>query len=285
VSVDAYIAWLDLRGCAATTITKRRGAIARISRRLGCPLLEATPAALASWYSDLAKRVTPGSRAAELSTLRSYYKWAMEQGLIDLDPVRRLPMPRIGRRYPRPISEASLAKALDSAPDRVRPMLILAACQGLRACEIAALRREDVVDYVPEPVLFVQPGKGDKQRILPLHPRVPEALQGLPRSGWLFPHGGKPGQPIPPHRASHLCNEHLHSVGISDTLHSLRHRFGSTLYQQTYDLRLTQDMMGHSNPNTTAGYATWHRPDAARAFAAMSLPDQLREPTASAPTR
>jgi len=49
---------------------------------------------------------------------------------------------------------------------------------------------------------------------------------------------------------------HLHRLGIEHSAHHLRHRFGTQLYAKTHDLRLVQDLMGHADPKTTAGYVS-----------------------------
>lgn len=266
---DDYFAFLTLRNYSPRTISKRRLALMRISRDVGHDLLAAGEESYSAWYGRLAQRVKPNSRAVELSQVRAFLKWAVEQGLIDRDPTRRLPRPKVHRRYPRPIAEDRLSLAISTASPRIRPMLVLAAYQGLRAIEIANLRREDVREDAVEPVLIVLHGKGDKERFLPLHPRVIAELGSLPREGWLFPYVDRPDVPVPSQRVSQLCNEHLHSVGVPDSLHTLRHRYGTAIYQASHDLRLTQDLLGHANPNTTAGYAAAFQPDAARAVAAL----------------
>jgi len=59
---------------------------------------------------------------------------------------------------------------------------------------------------------------------------------------------------------SRLCNDHLHSIGIPHTLHSLRHRYGTQVYRASgRDLRLTQELMRHKTPVSTALY-TWVDP-------------------------
>jgi len=71
---------------------------------------------------------------------------------------------------------------------------------------------------------------------------------------------------------SHVANRHLAECGAGCTLHQLRHRFGSVLYQQTRDLRMVQELLGHADPATTAGYAAWDRAAAAGAVAALPAP-------------
>jgi integrase/recombinase XerC len=184
----------------------------------------------------------------------------------------RLPLPRLPQRLPRPISEDDLALAIATADDRVRAMLLLAAYCGLRACEIARLRPEDISASPDGTVLVVRHGKGDKMRVVPCHSLAHAALKRLPVvDGWYFPRrDGQRGS-----RAAYLvsrdANDHLHDLGIADTLHSLRHRYGSQLYQASRDLRMVQSVLGHSSPVTTSGYAAWDQPSAVAAVAALPV--------------
>jgi integrase len=116
--------------------------------------------------------------------------------------------------------------------------------------------------------------KGHGERVVPASVFVLAELRaaGLPRNGWVFPrHDGQAG----PNQAwliSQMCGEHLRSCGIQASLHQLRHWFGTSLYRQTHDLRLTQAMLGHASPSTTAGYAAYDNSDAAAAIASLPAP-------------
>jgi integrase/recombinase XerC len=102
-------------------------------------------------------------------------------------------------------------------------------------------------------------------------------MAGMPHTGYVFRrHDGRRG-PLEPWTVSHLANRHLRQCGIDATLHQLRHRFGTVLYQQTHDLRLVQELMGHADPATTAGYAAYDRSGAADAVEALPAPPRLRE--------
>ena len=170
--------------------------------------------------------------------------------------------------------------ALAHAGERVRPWLVLAGWAGLRAREIAYLRRECILDTHAPPQLLVdaRAGKGRAERLVPASAFVLAELRaaGLPASGYVFRRrDGRPG-PIAPHLVSHLAGECLREAGTSATLHQLRHRFLTLAYQQTRDLRLVQELAGHATPQTTAGYTAFDRGEAASAVESLPVPGRLR---------
>ena len=145
--------------------------------------------------------------------------------------------------------------------------MTFAAYAGLRVGEIAALHRRDIDDGT----IFVADGKGGHQRVIPIHPVVGAMLDDeLPASGWLFPPVyGRPGH-VPAKLVSAVCSQWLRKNDCAVSLHQFRHWFGTTVYAVSLDLRVTQELMGHSSPTTTAGYAA-HSP-AAAVSAVAALP-------------
>lgn len=258
---------------------RRRVTILRLARHGNLPLEILSAEQLADWYRGLGDRLNAGSRATELSHVVAYYRWLVRAHHRLDDPTAELDRPKVHRRLPRPIADEALALALDGAPERLRPWLFLAAFEGLRACEVANLRREDVLDESHPPVLIVTAGKGDKQRVLPLHESVAAVLP-LERTGWLFPRrDGRPG-PVGANTVSKLSCIYLRSLGVKSTFHALRHWFGTQIYRQSLDLRLTQELMGHSDPATTAGYAAWAPERAAGVVGALHVAARPLDETA-----
>src|SRR6266699_3106133 len=134
--VTAHLAWLRLSGRRETTIYDRARALARMRTVLPVPLLEATEDDLAAWRAGVA-HLSDYAVASYCGHAQQFYAWAAREGLIAVSPAEHLPVPRRGRRIPRPVAEDDLMLALASAPPRVRPWLVLAGWAGLRAREIA----------------------------------------------------------------------------------------------------------------------------------------------------
>lgn len=276
--VARHLHWMALKGRSLTTIYARRLALARLSAALPVPLLEAMPEHLYDWRAGLG--VSDRTTAQYCSHARQFYEWACDTGLIAGNPASALPVPRPPRMLPRPIAETDLMNALEQAPDRIRLWLVLAAWCGLRACEIAGLRCADILDHARPPVIIIAADstKGRTERVVPLSEFVVRELAAahLPNSGWAFRrHDGARG-PNAPWLVSHLASEHLHSCGIPASLHQLRHRFGTQAYRVHRDLLAVQELMGHQDPVSTAGYAAFDRPEARAAVEAIPAPRRLR---------
>lgn len=171
-------------------------------------------------------------------------------------------------------------RALDLAPDRVRLWLILAAFAGLRCKEIALLRREEIRDRATPPCLIVstETAKGMRERIIPLNDFMVAEIRaaGLPATGYCFlREDGEPG-PNSPWWVSKLGNRALRDLGIRATMHQLRHRAGTKLYQHSRDLLMVRDVLGHADVSTTQVYALFDQESAIAAVNALPVPPRLR---------
>jgi integrase/recombinase XerC len=241
-------------------------------------LLDASHADLVAWRTSL--HLSPRSIASYCDQVREFYAWLVRSEYRPDNPALGLPVPRLGRSLPRPISEADLQRALESAPRRVRPWLVLAGWGGLRAKEIALLRRENVADTVRRPFILIAEDatKGHAEHVVWMSTFVLAELRayGMPSRGWMFTrHDGRPG-PNSPGYVSKLCNRQLRASGSDATLHQLRHRLLSLLYEQTRDIRLVQETAGHRSLETTQIYTRVSDSGAAAAMDAIPSPTRLR---------
>jgi site-specific recombinase XerD len=269
--LDDHAAWMRLRGLSESTIYIRRRIVNMVVIRhlQATDLAQVTARALATWQraqTNLAAQ----SHSTYVIQLQEFFKWAVAEEYLEADPTGRLVRPKLPRRLPRPIGEDDLQLAIDAAiAPRLRAWLVLAAYAGLRASEIAAMRREDVLDQQDPPVLVVRNGKGGKDRVVPASPMVLEALAPfLSRMEYLFEkqdHQTVGSVPVRGNNVSQVSNAHLRTLGIPSTIHKLRHRFATQLYAGTKDLRLVQEMLGHESPTTTAIYTAYSPNEASAA--------------------
>lgn len=282
--VAAHLDWLHQRGLSQMTIDARMHIVQRVGDYLHpVTLLDATAQDLAAWRASLTQ--APGTIAGYVSHLQSFYRWAVASGVLPADPSAGLPQPKVPRRLPRPIGEDKLMYAVENAPRRVRPWLVLAAWAGLRAKEIACLRAENIRlhDDPPNLLIAADGTKGKRERVVPLSPFVVAELEAeikagrLPARGLAFTRLN--GRPLLPCTVSRYANQHLHDCGLPDTLHSARHRFGTQTYRASHDLLAVQEMMGHTTPAVTALYAAYDKPSAQAAVAALAVPGASHDAT------
>lgn len=269
--ITDYLHYLKLMGRSEGTRKVYRGRLQVLDEWLaarGVDLLRATPEDLGEWRAGL--QLMPNTVVMYVSAARGFYKWACRSGRIRRDPAWAIPVPPKRPGLPRPIADRLLVRAIDSAPAYIRIWLVLAAYVGLRCCEIAWLDRADILDDLDEPVMVIR-GKGGKVRVVDLSPYVLAELRAadLPKAGPAFPRrDGNRGHNTP-NLISTVANRYLHSLGIKETMHQLRHRFGTAAWQATLDMRLVQELLGHSSPATTAVYTQFARPKARAAVAAI----------------
>lgn len=261
--IEEFIRYLSLQGRSAHTKRLYRGRLLDIAACIAPrSLLEVTPADLEAWRAALT--VADISIVAYVAGVRVFYAWLTAAGRIPRNPALTIPTPRLGRRLPRPIGDEDLQMAILHAVGRVRAWLVLAGYAGLRCCEIATLRRDAIYEHAADPYMIVL-GKGNKERAVNMSPYVWTELKlfGLPRRGWVFPRlDGRIGH-TPAGSVTRYGNLHLRDCGLQETMHQLRHRFGTVGYQETHELRELQELMGHARLDTTAGYAAHSRRRAA----------------------
>lgn len=246
---EQWRAWQRERGLAASTIRAREGVLRALEARV--PLHAATLADLRAVISG--RDLVAQSRYTMTSHLRCFYRWAVAEGYVSQDPSLRLVRPKLPRRLPRPIPEADYALALTLCADPVlRAMLLLAGMCGLRCCEIARLTWSDV-DLDARELRVV--GKGNRERVVPLHPAVVAHLTDMARpTAWVT--SAPTGRPRSAAMVSITINTYLrHVVATPATAHQLRHRAATRAYLGTLDLIAVQRLLGHTSVQTTQIYA------------------------------
>lgn len=259
--IERYLAHLRYLNRRPSVVSKRAWALRQFARFVApASVLEADAETIRRFVS----RESLGAEARNnaISHVRGFYRWAIRHGYIDEDPTALLERPRRPRRLPRPMPTDAVTHALNTAPDPIRQWLYLATYAGLRACEIAQLSGADFNLTQSPPVLIVQESKGGDTQFAVLAAELLEVASELSIiRGWCFPKGvGDPSQRawfghVSAGQVQKRANQFLHDNGIPQTLHQLRHWYGTELLVASGgNLRIAQEGLRHRDANSTAIY-------------------------------
>jgi integrase/recombinase XerD len=212
------------------------------------------------------------SVARYLVSVRNFYKYAMTEELVRLDPTENLESPKVRQTLPTYLRVDEVDRLLD-APSattpiglRDRAMLEVFYSTGLRVSELLNLRISDV-DMRIGCVRCI--GKGDKERLVPIGRKAIAAVEAYLTSS--RPHFARPSSPPPHNQVLFLTRNGkrlsrvsiwkiLHDYGTKLGLrgrltpHKLRHSFATHLLERGADLRSVQLMLGHADISTTQIY-------------------------------
>jgi integrase/recombinase XerD len=271
--IPVYLSHLRGAGYAPTTIDARRRLLEHADAHLPFGLDQADDAELAEYLGT--QGWSRWTRSTYWSHLVGYYSWAVEGDWLTLNPMRPLRRPPAGDALPDPVTDEELAIALERSPRwPYGAAVMLAAYAGLRAGETVQLRREDVT----QDQVHVRVGKGGKGRWVDTH----EAL-------WAYFRDEPPGPLVRTvtgrrMRPEYLVRQqrpHWLRIGLPRVhLHRFRHWFATALLRGGADIRVVQELLGHSSLTSTQGYTlvvSEQRRLAVRTLPAPTSP-QLRAP-------
>jgi integrase/recombinase XerD len=244
-----------------------------------CQPDNATSATVRGFMASLEERGLKASSAARrLSAVRQFHKFLYVEGYAPADPTAAVSAPKQGRALPKVLSVAEVDRLLqvayegiqhpEAAPgERLRAarmacLLELLYATGLRVSELIALPRSAA--KTRDRFLVVR-GKGAKERLVPLTDAAQDAARAYLAlleertkaiGPWLFPADSESG-----HLTRQAFARDLKVVAGAAGLradkispHVLRHAFASHLLQNGADLRVVQELLGHSDISTTQIY-------------------------------
>lgn len=203
-----------------------------------------------------------------LASLRSYYLFMMQNGVVKSNPTSNLETPHVEKKIPKILSgeEVELLleqpKNCDNKGIRDKAMLELLYATGIRVSELINL---DVSD-VNVPMSFVRCKGGKKERIIPMGHQAKDALENYinnvrkymvkdENETALFVNCS--GARLSRQGFWKLIKYYQHIAGIETdiTPHTLRHSFAAHLLENGADLHSIQEMMGHADISSTQVYS------------------------------
>lgn len=210
------------------------------------------------------------SIARHLTAAKMFYRYLAGEKLVDSDPTMLMDSPKLWRILPDYLSLDEVDAMLNVFPAngdalniRNRAILYLLYASGLRVSELTNLKLENI-DF--ENYLLRVLGKGSKERIVPVAPKVlnmirryiasarNELVYLIPASPYLFvSHHSKK---LNRERIWAIIKDAAFQAGIAKNIHphTLRHSFASHLLANGADLRAIQEMLGHADIGTTEIY-------------------------------
>jgi len=206
------------------------------------------------------------SLARKVASLRSLYRYLVEEGRLSRNPTLTLRSPRLPRRLPMVLDETQAASLVEGAGQtpwlqaRNHAMLELLYGSGIRASELVGLNLSDV-DLLSE-VALVR-GKGKKERLAPQGSYACAALSEYLRlrrectpaeEPAVFVNGD--GARLTARTVHRIVQKAARRRGLPGkvTPHTLRHSFATHLLDHGADLRSVQELLGHKNLTTTQLY-------------------------------
>lgn len=209
------------------------------------------------------RHLAKSSIARKLASVRSCLRFLARRGVIEQNAARQVRGPREQRRLPSFLPKDESKELLDRAPDaseagrRDHALMELLYATGIRAAECCGLDCDDL-DRGHGVVRVV--GKGDKERVVPVGDVALDAIdaylamRGRGGSGPLFTN--RRGGRLTPRSLQRIVGRRARLLGAGRrvTPHTLRHTFATHMLGEGADLRLIQELLGHSRLSTTQRY-------------------------------
>jgi len=228
---------------------------------------------IVSYLNQLRERGYASSTIArKVAALKSFFHFLKTEGLISEAPTSSLDSPKVKKRLPRTLSGEDIERLLTAPTRKVGPksqrdtaLLELLYATGVRVTELVTLGLDDV--NLVAGIVRVRHGKGNKERIVPIHERALAALKDYIERG--RPSLARPevdtralflnhrGQQLTRQGTWLIIKEYAQAAGIQGvvTPHMLRHSFATHMLEsQKATLADVQHFLGHANISTTQIY-------------------------------
>jgi integrase/recombinase XerC len=208
------------------------------------------------------------SVSRKLASMRSFFRFALREGLAAHNPAKPLRNPRPDRKLPHFLTTEEINRLLQTPPSdqpsglRDQAILETTYSAGLRVSEVAGLNDEDV-DW-DGGVVRIR-GKGKRERLAPLGSYAQRALRR-----WLAVRQARktsPSAPVPvftnrfggrltTRSIARMLEKHIRQAGLDTRTspHTLRHSFATHLLDRGADIRSVQELLGHKSLVTTQIY-------------------------------
>ena len=265
--LSEYFKWLKTNNFSGYTASAYQRDLLELSEYLSKDPVSATKDDIRAFMADLqAKGCTNRTMARKLAAVRSFYKYCVMSDVLDSNPAAAVKSPRFRSPLPRflyPQAVTNLLKLPPATPLGIRDSALLEVlyASGIRVSELVGLEPED---FRPFSLQLIVTGKGNKQRIVPIHHTAAAALKRylLQVRPEINKHGASKlwlnarGQPLTARGVRWIVDKYCRmlAVDFSVSPHVIRHSVATHLLDNGADLRFVQELLGHSSLSTTQIY-------------------------------
>jgi integrase/recombinase XerD len=209
--------------------------------------------------------------ARKVAAVKSFYGFLSAEGMVDGDPTEQLKSPQVGKTLPRSLTIQEMDELLEQPARRNTPearrdkaMLELLYATGLRVTELVSLDVSDIA-LESDPVTVCCVGKGERERILPLHQRPVDELRQYifhvrprlvrnRREPALFVN--RRGERLTRQGFWLILKNYAREAKLDRAItpHTIRHTYATHMLDGGMPLRNVQDALGHASISTTQIY-------------------------------
>jgi integrase/recombinase XerD len=271
-AIDAFLTELRVeRGLSPLTIAAYRRDLAQFSEHAGGEAWRDDARPLLTFVRALQDAGARGTTQARKSAaVRSFYAFALREGIATRDVPALVDPPRPGSALPDVLAPDEVVRILDAPPAddpsgigvRDRAILELLYGCGLRVSELVGLDT-DRVDLPHQQLRVI--GKGNKERRVPMGDEARERLHRYRIGPWATWTAGRPtpavfvgrrGRRMSREAVWGLVKRWATAAGVEErvTPHTFRHSFATHLLEGGADLRVVQALLGHASISTTQLY-------------------------------
>lgn len=229
---------------------------------------EITKADIAKFRMYLqAKKLKSSTIARKIASINTFFKYLIDMDLLETSPITKSHRPKISNKIPEALTHEEVQKLLENTENLMDKVLILfLVSTGLRASELLGIKRQDIVieregslytidtlldEINKNDIAFIKvKGKGNKERLVPITGKTLVVF-----AEYLKKHNFDEIFPISYLSLWKRIKDLGSKLNIKLHPHKLRHTSATLALQSGAELRVIQELLGHSSPTTTARYA------------------------------
>ncbi|MBS1112937.1 MAG: xerC [Nitrospirae bacterium] len=265
--IDTFIRYLDLeKGASTHTLRAYRKDLKEFYESVKCEPDNLDIIDLRGFIAgQIQKGLHKTTVSRRLSSIRSFFKFLSREGHLKTNPAKLVSNPKVPKLLPRFLSVDDVFSLVEKPegigfiPARNRAVLELLYSSGLRVSELAGINTDDI--HIKESLIKIK-GKGKKERIVPIGSKAIDAMKSYIIERMLLKSKeralflNRMGKRLTDRGVRRIVVKYAQALGIHGRIgpHTLRHSFASHLLQGGADLRVIQELLGHSSLSTTQKY-------------------------------